>query len=170
MQGQQDIEYTNITSLTDAGVGFLTTCAMLQKEISQKKDMLREFRLRGVENTCVLQAVEMFLKVFLLKEGKRLDKLQTHKVYDLFKKLKPETQQEFVGLVHGDGRQHLASLEPVLQDNNEKMIRLRYNDLNKSASLTFSNGDVLLHFAQVMCNKLGEKIVIDDQEWSWYKK
>ncbi len=167
MQGQQDIEYTNITSLTDAGVGFLITRAILQQEISQKKGMLREFRLRGVENTCILQAVEMFLKVFLLKEGKRLDKLQTHKVYDLFKKLKPETQQEFVRLVHGDGCQHLASLEPVLQDNNEKMIRLRYNDLNKSASLTFSNGDVLLHFAQIMCNKLGEKIMIDDQEWSW---
>lgn len=44
MQGQQDIEYTNIMSLTDAGVGFLTTCAILQQEISQKKDMLREFR------------------------------------------------------------------------------------------------------------------------------
>lgn len=167
MQGQQYIEYTNITSLTDAGVGFLTTCAMLQKEISLKKDFLREIRLRGVENTCVLQAVEMFIKVFLLKEGKRLDKLQTHKVYDLFKKLKQETQEEFVRLVYGDGRQHLASLEPVLQDNNEKMIRLRYNDLNKSANLTFSNGDVLLHFAQVMCDKLGEKIMIDDQEWSW---
>lgn len=51
MQEQQDIEYINIMSLTDAGVGFLTTCTMLQKEISLKKDFLREIRLRGVENT-----------------------------------------------------------------------------------------------------------------------
>ncbi|MBO7656482.1 MAG: hypothetical protein J6S80_02010 [Alphaproteobacteria bacterium] len=167
-----ELDYKNIMSLTDSAVGFLTNSAILQKELanpSKQKDLLRYFRLSTVDTTSLLQSIEMFLKVFLLKDGKKLGKLQTHKVYDLFLKLKPEMQHEFAMAVYGDGTQHFAQLVPVLQANNDKLIRFRYNDLNKSAHLSYENGDVLLHFAYIMCKKLGEKVTVDGQEWSWHK-
>jgi len=164
---QQDIDYTSIMSLTDAGVGFLTNSAILQKELSDKKDLLRYCRLSTVDITSILQSIEMFLKVFLLKDGRKITQLQTHKIYDLFLKLSPEMQDEFSAAIYGDGRQHMVQLVPVLRDYNDKLIRCRYNDLTKSASLIISNTDVLLHFAYIMCKKLGEKVTVDGKEWSY---
>lgn len=152
--------------LQEAAIGFLSNCAILHDEFKNKrnKDVAEYMRLQTPYSSNLLQSIELLLKVILISEGYRLDKLRTHKIYDLYKKLKPEAR-EYLKLIIDGSRKHYYSLESILKDNNNKFTRLRYNDLTQSSVLTFNGGDVLLHLGLFLCESTGFKVTRNGKVW-----
>ncbi|MFV0626070.1 MAG: hypothetical protein ACK5N8_01805 [Alphaproteobacteria bacterium] len=152
--------------LKEAAIGFLSNCAILHDEFENKKnkDVAEYMRLQTPYSSNLLQSIELLLKVILLSEGYGLDKLRTHKIYDLYKKLRPETQKYLKLIIDGSGT-HYYSLESILKDNNNKFTRLRYNDLTQSSLLTFNGSDVLLHLGLFLCESTGFKITKHGKVW-----
>lgn len=152
--------------LQESAIGFLSNCAILYDKFKENwgENIAENIRLQTPYSSNLLQAIELLLKVVLLSEGHSLKKMKMHKIYDLYKKLKPETQ-EYLKLIIDGSRKHLDLLEDVLKENNDKFVRLRYNDLTKSSVLTFKGGEVLLHLGLFLCKSTGFKITVHGKVW-----
>lgn len=148
--------------LQDSAVGFLLNAIMLYDKAwtLENKNLLESSKLKAPYSTNLLLSIELFLKVILLNEGHFLNKFKTHKIHDLYKKLTAATRNDIRLKIDHSGK-HLDSLETALAFNNDKLIRLRYNDLTESSVLMFKYEDVLFHLALVLYEILGFKIKPD---------
>ena len=137
--------------LQDAAIGFFLSSRMLYEE-RQKRNGLERVRLDAPYYSNLLLSIEIFLKLILLKEGHQLQKLKTHKIYDLYKKLKIDTKNNIKSEIDGSGK-YLCSLERALEANNSISVRARYNDLTESSCLIFRHFEALEALASYLYEK-----------------
>lgn len=140
-----------IPLMTDVARGFLDVALILDNKYRKIKEFERSRNLTNSLYTNLIQSIEIFLKVLLIIEGHNLQKLHTHKIYDLFKKLTLNTQTELKN--EFNTHPHFQNLLTVLQKVNYNFVRYRYNDLTESASLHFEGALELILFSKILCKK-----------------
>lgn len=148
---KDNMNFCNIICLQDSAIGFYLASRMLDAEL-RKSNGLERVRLQAPYYSNLLFTIEIFFKIALLKEGLKLQNLKTHKIYDLYKKLNPKTQNNFKSEIDGSNK-YLCSLEKALEANNSISIRARYNDLTESASLIFQHFEVLEGLVSLLYEK-----------------
>lgn len=145
--------WIDLVCIQDSAFGFLYNCILLHDKLDsiqsdEKIHVLYKSRLNTAYFTSLLFSIELFFKALLLTEGHQLDKIKSHKIYELYKETSKTTQEE-IKIAMDDSGQNWYSIENILKCNNDISIRARYNDITKG-SLILDGATELFNLAMFL--------------------